>query len=237
MKLEVLHSLPELTSIAEEWNQLLTNSASHVPFLRHEYIITWWKTLGGGEWHRGELYVVTGRTEEGQLCGIAPLFFTENLDGQPALMLIGSIEISDFLDLLVRPKHLEPFIEALFNHFASPQAPDWNVLDWYNLLESSPTLPVIEKLATKKGWEFTQEQIKPAPYIKLPTDWETYLAGIQSKQRHEIRRKMRKAAGYFLPVRWYIVEDETTLNYEIARCDPGSFSQRVAAINISRGRR
>ena len=27
----------------------------------------------------------------------------------------------------------------------------------------------------------------------LPGDWETYLAGIDKKQRHEIRRKMRRA--------------------------------------------
>jgi CelD/BcsL family acetyltransferase involved in cellulose biosynthesis len=131
-------------------------------------------------------------------------------------MLIGSVEISDFLDLLVRPENLETFIEALFNHLDNPEAPDWKVLDWYNLLDSSPTLLAIEKLAAQKGWEFTQEQLKPAPYIKLPDNWETYLAGIQKKQRHEIRRKMRRAAGHFLPVRWYIVEDEFTLDAEIS---------------------
>jgi CelD/BcsL family acetyltransferase involved in cellulose biosynthesis len=39
--------------------------------------------------------------------------------------------------------------------------------------------------------------------------------GIKKKQRHEIRRKIRRAEGHELPVRWYIVEDEATLDDEI----------------------
>ena len=41
-------------------------SASHVPFLRHEYITAWWQGLGGGEWSKGELYVVTARARAGR---------------------------------------------------------------------------------------------------------------------------------------------------------------------------
>ena len=46
------------------------------------------------------------------------------------------------------------------------------------------------------------------PYIPIPGDWETYLASIDKKQRHEIRRKMRRAETEFEPTRWYIVQDE-----------------------------
>ena len=50
MQLKVLRSLEEINALEKAWNALLEQSASHVPFLRHEYIRTWWKTLGGGEW-------------------------------------------------------------------------------------------------------------------------------------------------------------------------------------------
>jgi CelD/BcsL family acetyltransferase involved in cellulose biosynthesis len=49
----------------------------------------------------------------------------------------------------------------------------------------------------------------------LPGDWDTYLAGIDKKQRHEIRRKIRRAEAYEEPVSWYIVEDGNTLDAEI----------------------
>ncbi len=52
-------------------------------------------------------------------------------------------------------------------------------------------------------------------YPSLPGDWETYLAGIVKKQRHEIRRKMRRAENYNPPVRWYVVEDTRETRYGI----------------------
>src|SRR5512136_531468 len=93
MHIEVLRTIEQADPFAEQWNDLLACcSASHVPFLRYEYLKTWWNTLGGGEWPAGELYIVLARHENGDLVGIAPLFFTKNRDDQPALMLLGSIE-------------------------------------------------------------------------------------------------------------------------------------------------
>jgi CelD/BcsL family acetyltransferase involved in cellulose biosynthesis len=215
MKINVVRTSDELDSLAEEWNHLLESSASHVPFLRHEYLSTWWRTLGGGEWSSGDLYIVTARQDDGTLCGIAPLFFTRNLEGNPALMLIGSIEISDYLDLIVKPENLTDFIGLLLDNLSGPDAPAWQVLDLYNLLEGSPTLPALKSAAEARGWSYTQEQLQTCPYITLPGDWEEYLAGIDKKQRHEIRRKMRRADGAEESVRWYIVGDEDSLDAEV----------------------
>lgn len=215
MHFNEIRSDEEFEKLAVEWNHLLENSASHVPFLRHEYLLTWWRTLGGGEWHRGELYIVTARHEDGSLCGIAPLFQTDNRDGEAALMLLGSIEISDYLDLIVKPGDLNSFLEHLLAHLARAEAPAWQVLDWYNILESSPTLPALRSAAVELGWDYSQEQLQHCPYIPLPGDWDTYLAGINKKQRHEIRRKIRRAESNEIPVRWYIVTEEDRLDAEI----------------------
>ncbi|HZD58128.1 MAG TPA: GNAT family N-acetyltransferase [Anaerolineales bacterium] len=200
---------------AEEWNELLSKSASRVPFLRHEYLSTWWRTLGGGEWARGELYVVTAAEPDGSWSAIAPLFFTDNRDAEPALMLLGSIEISDYLDLIVQQNHTTGFIEALLAHLDGPQAPAWKVLDWYNILEDSPTLPALKAAAERRGWEYAQERLLPAPCVPLPGDWEAYLAGLDKKQRHEIRRKMRRAESHDPPVRWYVEQDEGRLDAQV----------------------
>jgi CelD/BcsL family acetyltransferase involved in cellulose biosynthesis len=215
MQFNVIRTVKAFQNIAQEWNTLLSLSASHVPFLRHEYLITWWDTLGGAEWSDGELYVVTARDKQGELCGLAPLFFSENLEGDPALMLLGSIQISDFLDVLSKREHLQSFLTGFLEHLDSPTAPPWKQLDWYNLLEDSPTLPQLRKVANRMGWKTTQTRMQPAPYIPLPDDWDTYLAGIKKKQRHEIRRKLRRAAGHFIPVNWRIVEDGNSLDAEI----------------------
>ena len=212
MKIEVIQTLNEFQNIAVEWNELLKSSANHVPFLRHEYLITWWSTLGGGEWDQGDLFILTARDDQGKLRGIAPLFSTTNLDGEPALMLLGSIEISDYLDLIVSAEDLSPFVQSLLEYLIQPDVGEWKVLDLYNFLDDSPTLPVLKQSADDLGLSFTEEQIQPSPRVQLPGSWDEYLAGIQKKQRHEIRRKIRRAEGHMLPVRWYIIDKEEELD-------------------------
>ncbi len=119
---------------------LLAESITHVPFLRYEYLSAWWTTRGGGEWPESELAVVTAR-QAGRLAGIAPLFFSRNRDGDPALLLLGSIEISDYLDIIARPADLPDFLAGLLDFIAQPGPLDWHLLDWHNLPEDLAHAP------------------------------------------------------------------------------------------------
>ena len=215
MHIDLIKTETEFLALSEEWNLLLQTSASHVPFLRHEFLFNWWKTLGGGEWPNGELFILTGRSSEGRLQGIAPLFATHNLAGDTALMLLGSIEIADYLDLIVSEQDLPDFIVSMFDYLETRPEAFSRCLDWYNLLESSPTIPVFLDQASRRGWQCEQQRLQPCPYIPLASDWETYLAGIDKKQRHEIRRKLRRADENPLPVDWYIAQDPDSLPAEI----------------------
>jgi len=198
---------------AADWNALLDESISDVPFLRHEYLSIWWQTRGGGEWTEAELVMVTA-SEEGKLVGIAPLF-KSNHAGRPALLLLGSLEISDYLDLIVRGADLPRFLGGLLDFLDTSGLSAGAAFDWYNLPDSSPTLPALKAEAEKRGWTYTEEVYHPTPRIALGGDFEAYLASIEKKQRHEIRRKMRRAAEYGIPVRFRIVEDGAALDTEM----------------------
>ncbi|HVM70674.1 MAG TPA: GNAT family N-acetyltransferase [Anaerolineales bacterium] len=214
MEFSLHKSYSELAPLAEEWNSLLAESVTHIPFLRFEYLSAWWSTRGGGEWPEADLAVVTAR-QAGHLAGIAPLFAARNRDGLAALLLLGSIEISDYLDVIAREADLPDFLAGLLDFVAGPACPDWRLLDWHNLPEASPTLPVLQAQAAKRGWKFSLERTFHVPSIPLKGDFETYLAGIDKKQRHEIRRKMRRAYESGRAVRWYIVEDKASLEAEV----------------------
>ena len=198
---------------AEAWNALVEQSIADTPFSRHEYLSEWWRTLGGGEWQNAELVLVSG-TESDQLIGIAPLFIAEH-DGQRALMLVGSIEISDYLDLIVRADDLPRFLAGLLDFLISQQKDDWSALDWYNLPDDSPTLAALQDEAQRRGWAHHQEIYHPTPRIPLSGSFEEYLARIDKKQRHEIRRKMRRAAEGEKKVRFTIVDGTEDINTEI----------------------
>jgi len=215
MHIEAIQTESEWLSLAGEWNRLLDKSIMPVPFLRHEYLTTWWAHRGGGEWPEGTLFILVARNDAGELVGAAPMFLSKNHAGEETLMLIGSIEISDFLDILVREADLEPFLDALLAYLTGPDAPHWEALEWANLLETTGTLPALKKAAEKYGLAFHQERIQPAPFITMPDDFDAYLESLDSRYRRELIRKMRNALGYFIPVEWYDVEDENSLEGEV----------------------
>ncbi|HSV86961.1 MAG TPA: GNAT family N-acetyltransferase [Levilinea sp.] len=213
MKLTLHRTFP--SDLAPEWNALLEKTATHVPFMRYEYLKLWWDTRGGGEWPEGELALVTAE-EEGRLVAAAPLFCTKNWQGRPALLLVGSIEISDYLDLLVQPDDLTEFLRALLPFLKDASLPDWQALDLYNILDDSPTMTALCQVAGETGWSCRIEQLQHSPYIPLPGNWEVYLSGIDKKQRHEIRRKLRRAEDFPLPVEWHIVSNHNGLDEHIS---------------------
>ena len=210
MEFRFIKETNELETLADEWNTLLAESITDTPFLRHEYLSAWWGTRGGGEWQEAQLATVIAR-RDGALVGVAPLFRAVYPEGKTALLLLGSLEISDYLDLIVREKDLAEFLHGLLDLLASEECRDWDNLAWFNLRENSPSLEVTIREARRLGWEHHLELFRPVVSVPLSGDFESYLAGIDKKQRHEIRRKMRRAAEYDLPVHWYILEDGARL--------------------------
>ncbi|MCJ7695640.1 MAG: GNAT family N-acetyltransferase [Anaerolineaceae bacterium] len=209
MKFKRISTLEAWESLSDEWNALVVKGATNVPFLRYEYLRTWWDTRGGGEWNAEEskLFIVCAE-RDGELVGIAPLFSTRNHDNEPVLMLIGSIEVSDYLDLIACEEDLPEFVSGLFDFLNEQQESEARHLDLYNLQDDSPSLKLLGEIGAAKGWQTTTTKLQPSPYISLPAEWESYLAGLDKKQRHEIRRKMRRASEAPLAVEWTVVDDK-----------------------------
>jgi len=201
------------------WNALVEQSIADTPFSRYEYLCEWWQTLGGGEWKDRDgapppLLVLISATENNQLIGIAPLFIAEH-EGQSALMLVGSIEISDYLDLIVREQDVARFLSELIDFLASSQPDNWSVIDWYNIPDASPTRAALKAEFEKRGWAYHAEIYRPTPRIALNGSFEEYLSRVEKKQRHEIRRKMRRAAESDLNVRFIVVAKDADIENEI----------------------
>jgi len=197
--------------LKNEWNDLLAQSTPRVPFLRFEYLFAWWKHRGGGEWPAdARLNLIVGH-ESGSMVGIAPCFSAVH-QGKRCLLLLGSIEISDYLDVISRVEDRARFIQGLLDFVRScPGAlGDVEALDFYNILEDSPTVP-----AFRENSGAVLEELQHSPYIKLPGDWETYLNAIDKKQRHEIRRKMRRAAEAEIPAELYITSEAGNLEADM----------------------
>ena len=216
MKYTLIDIVENFKKLAPEWNALLAKSIANLPFLRHEYLLAWWDSLGGGEWDLGELSIITAHQDD-ELIGIAPFFSTTH-EGSKKLLFLGSIEISDFLDFIIQKDNLVEFIHGLLDFLDSHDNLSWDMLDLQNIVEGSATLATLEEEAKLRGWHFNQETLQPAPYAKLPGDFDEYLMSVKKKQRHEIRRKMRRAAADEREITWYIADDPEKLDANIEAC-------------------
>jgi CelD/BcsL family acetyltransferase involved in cellulose biosynthesis len=199
-----------------EWNAFITSGVSHVPFLRFEYLQNWWHTRGGGEWSQDAQLAIITAHESDRLIGIAPCFIAEH-DGKKALLFLGSIEISDYLDFLARPQHLGKFVEGFLAYAKSTLAPQFGIqtVDLYNLVDQSPTVRALQNASVSLGFPCEITQLMKSPYIPLSGDWEGYLNSIDKKQRHEIRRKMRRMTELQPAADWYIASDPEKIDAEI----------------------
>ena len=210
--MEFTHHTEFPYEMATEWNALLAESATHVPFLRCEYLADWWATRGGGEWPDDSLLAIITAREDGRLIGIAPFFITSHED-KKKLLLLGSIEISDYLDVICRAEEINRFLHGLLRFIREQFVATGQItgLDLYNIIEDSPTLKALEESAKTLDLEMRVRKLQHSPFIPLPGNWETYLERLEKKQRHEIRRKMRRALEGDARVDLYFTQDEGNL--------------------------
>jgi CelD/BcsL family acetyltransferase involved in cellulose biosynthesis len=182
------------TALAAEWNSLLRRSRFNSLFLTYEWQTTWWHHQG-----KGDLWIVAfRRPDNNELVGIVPLYLVIAKEGpfagQPKLNLVGCIEVSDYLDAIIAKGWEGPVYAALLDWLQSEEAPEWGVLDLCNLPEDSLTYRDLPPLVTQHGLRVEVLQEDTAPQFRLPLRYETYLEEqVEKKQRHEIRRKQRRA--------------------------------------------
>ena len=191
--------------LANEWDELLERSVNPPFFMRYSYQSTWWKYLGNDD-----LLLIAIRDESGRLVGLAPLYGETNEAGQKELSFVGCVDVSDYLDLLVSSDQVDAVHQALLDCLASIDLV-WDKLYLCSLPQNSITYTRLAEAAQRRGWQAQVSQQDVCPVITLPDSWEAYLAGIKKKQRHEIRRKIRKLESE-TDSRWYVVDTEAQIS-------------------------
>ncbi len=199
MQLCEFQDVAAFDELMEGWIDLLRRSSVDSPFLRPSWLRIWWEHFG-----EGELHLLTF-DEEGRLIGIAPLRRIAR-DGRWILETFGE-EVTDYLDLPVESGREEEVAHALLAWLASPAAPEWDSLILWNIREDSPMYPIWPMVATAYGLMVRAESLTVCPVLPLPATWEAYLQMLGGKDRHELRRKMRRVEA-LESVRWYILQED-----------------------------
>lgn len=187
LKLQVHQNPSDLMNLREEWKDLLERSATNTLFQTWEWNQLWWKHFG----QSGGLFLLTVRTSEHKLEGIAPLFRDADGDDQKSIRFIGGTDLSDYLDFIVCQGREPSFYEAVIG-FLSAHQELWNVIDLHCLPADSPTLEGFRKSCEQEGFRERLSVEDVCPRTQLPSSWGEFLSGMSQKDRHEIRRKINR---------------------------------------------
>jgi len=143
------------------------------------WLKTWWDTFGNNDVPT----ILTGY-RNGKLIGIAPLRVKEN-----TARFIGDENVCDYQDMVVAPSHHYEFIEAILSFLRKKGV---RFLQLGTLRPDSISLTQLPDLAKQMGYTIEYNQVAFSYEILLPPTWDSYLKMLAGKQRHEIRRKLRR---------------------------------------------
>jgi CelD/BcsL family acetyltransferase involved in cellulose biosynthesis len=120
-------------------------------------------------------------------------------------VFFGASYHADYATILADPADLSAVAEAVADALGAPPAPGdphpdpWDVVDLRRLRCGDPAgnalAAALRSRADAAGWTVTVEREDVCPVVTLPegVDIEGYLGTLGKKQRHEIRRKVRRA--------------------------------------------
>ena len=163
----------------EEWRALLPRASMNKVFASPTWMRVWWQEFGAGR----ELILLSVR-RDGELAGVAPLM----RDGD-RLCFAGDTQVCDYMDIVAAPGEEEAVLSAVVRSVGEEP---WQELALWAVPEGSPTLNALKAAALEFGLHVDIEPEDVCPQLELPSTWEEYLAGLNKKDRHELRRKLRK---------------------------------------------
>ena len=187
MIIQTLIGSDAFSQLAAEWDTLAAKGMTNSPFQTVAYQESWWQNLHP---EGSELRTITIRQDNNNLIAIACLFITDGI-----LHFNGCVEETDYLDLIASAQHAEIGWTAVLETITQPDFPEWHTAQLCNIPADSPSRSILAQLAQKHALSCQEEVFEVCPIIFLPDSFDAYLAQIDSKQRREINRKLRRANG------------------------------------------
>jgi CelD/BcsL family acetyltransferase involved in cellulose biosynthesis len=180
LELKVWDQPDALAQLRQPWQELFDKCPDASIFLSWEWIFTWWSHFHDG----AAPHIVTIDDGDG-LVGLAPLM--KHADNGSNLCFMQRDETTDYADVLALPTSRAKSAQLVVDHLeAECQSGGAVVLE--PLPEDSPVLDLV-----RGGPNPRLQAIQPCPTVTLANSWDEYLGGLRKKDRHELRRKIRRA--------------------------------------------
>jgi CelD/BcsL family acetyltransferase involved in cellulose biosynthesis len=167
------------------WRELLGTDPNRHVFATPEWNRLWWEEFGGGK----DLRVLTmGRGDD--LVAIVPLYSKPEHE-RTVLRFVGGIDLTDYLGPVCSEDDREEVAETLVDWLESADL-EWEEFDAHNMPVPFGFAEFLAEKVDRSGLGLIIDQEDTSAILTLPPTWDEYLASLDSKDRHELRRKRRR---------------------------------------------
>lgn len=166
------------------WQSLLSRTYDNRVFLTPTFLAVWSKHFGDAETH------LMATRDGDDVLAILPLQ-TADAGGKRVVTLLGNPEVMDYMDALAERDRAPGLLSKLWERSLEDIA--WDCIELRHVPSASPLIPALQGALAGRGIKLEVENDNVCPVAVLCSDWDGYLQTLSKKQRHEIRRKLRRA--------------------------------------------
>jgi CelD/BcsL family acetyltransferase involved in cellulose biosynthesis len=173
LQIKIIDNAKDFDALHTSWNKLVARSNCNHPFLKHEWLRTWWDVLGKDL----SLFIVT--VYEGKhIVGIAPLYKekTSLPIGIPSIRigLLGDKTLgAGYLDFIAEKSREEHVLNALCRTVLADT--DWQALSFVDVISNSRTITAMREAAQGAKHAVALTRISSSICIPLPDTWEEFI--------------------------------------------------------------
>ena len=202
---DVIEDYSAFVALEDEWNDAVERASVPHPFLRHEWVRTWWDSFQGNR----ELHIIVVRDAD-RIIGIAPLMReTATVYGLPirrlALLANDHTPRADF----VVSGNADEVYRAVWNALRD-DIDHWDVVQLTQLLKGSPTSVAMTRFAADEGLPVGTWESSDSPYLELSGTWDSYWASLSAKFRSNVRNRLSRLTQIGEPA-LEILSDKTAI--------------------------
>ena len=168
-----------------EWQDLNNRLVNKHVFSTPEWNKIWWEEFGSDK----HLYVLTV-IDDGPVA-LIPLMWDDTAEGR-RVRFLGGDDLTDYLGPIIPDaSHVYDVADALI-HYLLEEAPQWDLFDAKCMPVPFGFADRLLETADRHRLEFQVDEQELTAVLGLGGSFDEYLDRLTKKQRHELRRKMRR---------------------------------------------
>lgn len=187
LKTELYTESTAFIILKDLWKDLIGESSSNEVFLTSQWQGTWWRHFGKDK----ALRLVAFSNGKEDLLGLASFSIESSPDGKRVIRFLGGTDVTDYLDVIAKYGYEEQICKSIVDFWKDTED-EWDFIDLHCLKETSITLNVLKQFLNENGYHTEVSTEDVCPKVNLPHSWEEYLQSLNKKDRHELRRKVRR---------------------------------------------